>query len=75
MAVLVSDQQNLPAGHRLVPLRLGQVGQVPTIAAGHLSSVRPRRWWPVSVACSRPAARSHTRTVPSPPLIAVARLR
>ncbi len=34
--------QHLPAGHRLVPLRLGQAGQVPTIAAGHLSSVTPR---------------------------------
>jgi hypothetical protein len=36
--------QNLPAGHRLVPLRLGQVGQVPGIAAGHLSSVTPSRF-------------------------------
>lgn len=33
-----------PAGHRLVPLRLGQVGQVPGIAAGHLSSVTPSRF-------------------------------
>ena len=34
--------QNLPAGQRLVPLRLGHVSQVPTIGAGHLSSVTPR---------------------------------
>jgi hypothetical protein len=36
--------QNLPADHRLVPLRLGQAGQVPGIAAGHLSSVTPSRF-------------------------------
>jgi hypothetical protein len=34
--------QDLPAGHRLVPLSLGQIGQVPRIGAGHLSSVTPR---------------------------------
>jgi hypothetical protein len=41
-AVFYVRAQDLPAGHRLVPLRLGQVGQVPTIAAGHLPSVTPR---------------------------------
>ena len=43
-AVFDVRTQNLPAGHRLVPLRLGQAGQVPGIAAGHLSSVTASRF-------------------------------
>jgi hypothetical protein len=46
-AVFDVRPQNLPARHRLVSLRLGQVGEVPGIAAGHLSSVTPSRF-PIS---------------------------
>ena len=43
-AVFDVRAQDLPAGHRLVPLRLGQAGQVPGIAAGHPSTVTPSRF-------------------------------
>jgi hypothetical protein len=42
-AILNVRAQDLPAGHRLVSLLLGQIGQVPRVGAGHLSSVTP---WP-----------------------------
>jgi hypothetical protein len=41
-AILDVWAQNLPAGHRLIPLLLGQIGQMPRTGAGHLSSVTPR---------------------------------
>jgi hypothetical protein len=43
-AVFDVRAQDLPAGHCVDPLHLGQVGQVPGIAAGHLSSVTPSRF-------------------------------